>query len=113
MPPAIGKNGYAKRNKMKLEAFKSSMSGDIPPMDIPSTLAALWYAGKGDWERAHNIAQDIPTREGSWVHAYLHRVEGDRGNANYWYNRAGRSMPASTLEEEWEAIVKAMLASAG
>jgi hypothetical protein len=97
---------------MKFEDFKASMDRELPPSDLPSSLVALWYAGKGDWEQAHTIAQDIPTREGSWVHAYLHRVEGDRSNANYWYNQAGRSMPLTTLEEEWEAIVKAMLAAA-
>lgn len=97
---------------MKFEEFKESMSRDVPPADITSSLAALWYAGKGDWKQAHTIAQDIPTREGSWVHAYLHRLEGDVSNANYWYNRAGRSMPVSTLEHEWEAIVKTMLSSA-
>jgi hypothetical protein len=97
---------------MKLEEFKASMSHETPPIGIPASLAALWYAGKGDWEQAHTIAQDIPTREGSWVHAWLHRVEGDEWNANYWYNRAGRSMPATTLDQEWEDIAKTMLAVA-
>jgi hypothetical protein len=98
---------------MKFEEFKSSMSHPLPPADITSSLAALWYAGKGDWEQAHTIAQDIPTREGSWVHAYLHRVEGDEWNANYWYNRAGRTMPATTLEQEWEDITMDLLGSVG
>ena len=96
---------------MKFEQFKASMSDPLPPAGIPSSLAALWYAGKGDWEQAHNIAQDLPTREGSWVHAYLHRVEGDEWNANYWYNRADRKMPGVTLQQEWEQIVKTMLPS--
>lgn len=94
---------------MKLEEFKASMAEELPPRGITSSLAALWYAGKADWEQAHAIAQDVPTREGSWVHAYLHRVEGDQWNANYWYNRAGRTMPDIGLEQEWEAIVKALL----
>ena len=94
---------------MKFEEYKASMAHDLPPTGIPSTLTALWYAGKGDWERAHNIAQDIPTRDGSWVHAYLHRVEGDQGNAGYWYNRAGRSMPAFSPEREWEEMVTQLL----
>jgi hypothetical protein len=97
---------------MKFEEFKTSMGSELPPTGIPASLAALWYAGKGDWEQAHTIAQDIPTREGSWVHAYLHRVEGDQWNANYWYNRADRKMPASTLEQEWEDIARTMLSSA-
>lgn len=96
---------------MKFEQFKASMSDQLPPAGIPSSLAALWYAGKGDWEQAHAIAQDLPTREGSWVHAYLHRVEGDEWNANYWYNRADRKMPALPPEQEWEQIVKTMLPS--
>jgi len=94
---------------MKLEEFKASMSREVPPTGITSSLTALWYAGKGDWEQAHAIAQDIPTRDGSWVHAYLHRVEGDEWNANYWYNRAQRSMPAMTLEQEWAAIAASLL----
>jgi len=94
---------------MKFEEFKSSMANELPPRGITSSLAALWYAGKGDWEQAHAIAQDVPTRDGSWVHAYLHRVEGDQWNANYWYNRAGKTMPAIGLDQEWEEIVKAML----
>lgn len=96
---------------MKFEAFKASMADELPPKGITSSLAALWYAGKGDWEQAHAIAQDVPTREGSWVHAYLHRVEGDQWNAGYWYNRAGQTMPNVRLEQEWEDIVKTMLTS--
>lgn len=94
---------------MKFEEFKLSMTDSLPPKSITASLAALWHSGKGDWEQAHAIAQDVPTREGSWVHAYLHRVEGDEWNANYWYRRAGRSMPDTSLEQEWEDIVRAML----
>lgn len=85
------------------------MAGELPPGGITPSLAALWYAGKDHWEQAHAIAQDVPTREGSWVHAYLHRVEGDQWNANYWYNRAGKTMPGVSLEQEWKDIVKALL----
>lgn len=94
---------------MKFEEFKASMAGELPPRGITSSLAALWYAGKDHWEEAHAIAQDVPTREGSWVHAYLHRVEGDQWNAGYWYNRAGKTMPDVGLEQEWEDIVRALL----
>lgn len=97
---------------MKVEAFKNSLQQDLPPAGITSSLAALWYAGKGDWEQAHTIAQDIPTRDGSWVHAFLHRQEGDAWNANYWYNRAGKTNPGNSLEEEWEGIVAAQLRQA-
>ena len=94
---------------MTLEEFTTSLSGEAPPPGVTSSLAAMWYDGKGDWEQAHDIAQDIPTREGSWVHAYLHRKEGDNWNANYWYNRAGRNMPDTTLEQEWKDMVRALL----
>ena len=94
---------------MKFEQFTATAGNERPPAGITASLTALWYAGKGDWEQAHNIAQDISTREGSWVHAYLHRVEGDESNANYWYKKAGRTMPALSLEEEWAEIVKALL----
>ena len=94
---------------MKFDQFNATLSEELPPPGISLSLAALWYAGKGDWEQAHAIAQDIPTREGSWVHAWLHRQEGDEWNANYWYNRSGKTMPAVSLQEEWKVIVRALL----
>jgi len=69
---------------MNFTAFKASLKQDSPPAAVSGPLAALWYAGRGDWERAHAVAQDIETKEGYWVHAYLHRQEGDPGNANGW-----------------------------
>ncbi|MBK8563101.1 MAG: hypothetical protein IPN76_07060 [Saprospiraceae bacterium] len=81
--------------------FKSSPT---PPTDNP-LLAALWHDAKGDWEAAHDIAQDIHTREGSWLHAYLHRKEGDQWNAGYWYRQAGKPVHTGTLEQEWEELV--------
>lgn len=94
---------------MTLQQFTDSLTQSDPPKNITSALAAMWYDGKDDWEAAHNIAQDIPTSDGSWVHAYLHRKEGDQWNANYWYNRAGRTMPDLSLEAEWKSIVSSML----
>jgi hypothetical protein len=94
---------------MTIEQFNSTLPQPEPPAGITDILTALWYAGKGDWEKAHSIAQDISTRDGSWIHAYLHRYEGDQGNAHYWYNKAGRTMPVMSLEMEWEALVKAFL----
>jgi hypothetical protein len=95
---------------MTTAAFKESLAGEQPPADVNSALAALWYAGKGDWDKAHTIAQDIPTRDGSWVHAWLHRKEGDEGNAHYWYSRAGRKIPpVLSLDDEWAEIVTALL----
>lgn len=94
---------------MDLAAFKSSLQGSQPPQSINPCLAALWFDAKQDWQKAHNIAQDIDDRDGSWVHAYLHRKEGDPGNARYWYNRAGRPMPSYTLEKEWEEVASYFL----
>lgn len=69
---------------MNLAEFKSTLKRDDPPAAFTPVLTALWYAGKNDWERAHRIAQDVETKEGYWVHAYLHRQEGDQGNARLW-----------------------------
>ena len=81
--------------------------GDPGQLSLP--LQALWHYARGDWERAHGLAQGAASREGDWVHAYLHRKEGDEGNAGYWYSRAGRPMPTGGLEDEWAAIVTALL----
>ena len=94
---------------MTFEDFKNSLTQANPPA-VNDLLKALWFEGKGDWESAHNIAQDIHNHDGSWIHAYLHRVEGDLGNASYWYSRANRKMPASSLKDEWSAIAKELLA---
>lgn len=95
---------------MTLEVFKSTLVHKEPAPELPGTLKALWYDAKENWEKAHDIAQEIDTPEGSRIHAYLHRKEGDLGNAGYWYRRAGKEMPGnSTLEEEWEQLVKLML----
>ena len=95
---------------MTVKAFKDSLRQAAPPDGLSPLLQALWYEGKGDWHTAHNIAQDVPGPDGSWVHAYLHRVEGDDWNANYWYRRAGRSMPGHSLKEEWTVLVAHFLA---
>lgn len=74
-----------------------------------SALRALWLSGRGEWEQAHEIAQSDENRAGAWVHAYLHRAEGDTDNASYWYRRAGRPAQAGDLRTEWETIVKELL----
>lgn len=94
---------------MTVEEFKISLSSQQPPEKISPYLRALWYAGKDSWESSHNIAQDIHDKNGSWIHAYLHRVEGDTFNANYWYNKAGRIMPGYSLQKEWEEIVRELV----
>src|SRR5688500_14477576 len=94
---------------MTLEEFRSSLSQSHPPEGISKLLQALWYEGKNEWEKAHNIAQDISSSDGSWMHAYLHRVEGDHSNATYWYHRAGKPVPRISLREEWEEIARELL----
>ena len=94
---------------MTIEAFEQSLQQSAPPAGLAPLLLALWHAGKEDWHGAHNIAQDVPGSDGAWVHAYLHRVEGDTWNANYWYRRAGRSVPGHSLKEEWEGLVEHFL----
>jgi hypothetical protein len=95
---------------MILSDFKSSLSGISPVPGATASLAALWWAGKGDWKKAHEIVQDESGADAAWVHAYLHRVEGDLGNAGYWYRQAGKPVATIPLETEWEAIVSALLA---
>ncbi len=73
-------------------------------------LQALWHDAQGNWDEAHTVAQQANNRDGDWVHAYLHRKEGDLGNAGYWYARARRTMPSGPLEDEWAAIVTELLA---
>jgi hypothetical protein len=87
--------------KMTLSEFQSYKQA--PPLS--TLLVALWHDGQGDWHKAHELAQDIETPDGAWVHAYLHRKEGDKFNANYWYQRVGKKFPTKSLKEEWEEIV--------
>ncbi|MBS0630497.1 MAG: hypothetical protein JSS11_01180 [Verrucomicrobia bacterium] len=80
-----------------------------PPAGLNPRLQALWYDARGSWDEAHRCVQDDSGGDGAWVHAYLHRKEGDAGNAAYWYSRAGKKMPGGTLDEEWATIVRALL----
>ena len=89
--------------------FKSSLSGAAPAPGLIPPLAGLWWAAKGDWDAAHRLVQDEQTREAAWVHAYLHRVEGDHGNAGYWYRRAGQATSKDSLQAEWERIASSLL----
>ena len=77
---------------------------------LPPLLEALWWDAQGNWERGHEIAQAVEHAEGAWVHAYLHRKEGDLSNADYWYRRAGRTRPDGLLGDEWASIVEILLA---
>jgi hypothetical protein len=96
---------------MTLEEYLKSLDNDRPPPQLSETLTSLWWDKKGDWDRAHSIAQEIPTVQGSAVHAYLHREEGVLWNADYWYSRAGRKRPDIPLEQEWQRLVQEMLGS--
>jgi hypothetical protein len=95
---------------MTLQEFKTTLTQSSPPASINKLLQAMWFDAKDDWEAAHNIAQEIHTREGSWIHAYLHRKEGDTGNASYWYHKANKNLPRVSLTQEWEDIVTDFLA---
>jgi len=94
---------------VELTAFRQSLSAALPPEGIDSCLRALWHEAKGDWKRAHEIAQDEEGATAAWVHAYLHRKEGDLSNAGYWYRRAGRPPAKNSLDEEWAEIAAALL----
>jgi hypothetical protein len=93
---------------MKFEDFKASLTTDSPPTGLSAPLAALWYDANGDWEMAHQTVQSESGKAGAWVHAYLHRKEGDESNARYWYAHA-RKKKGGNLEQEWEEIVKELL----
>jgi hypothetical protein len=94
---------------MSFDEYINSIDADRPPSGLSETLTSLWWDRKGDWNRAHGIAQDIPTVQGSAVHAYLHREEGVLWNADYWYARAGRTRPDIPLDAEWRQLVEEML----
>ena len=94
---------------MTPDAFFASLSAPRPPDGLSDALRALWWCARGDWDAAHGIAQDDHSRNGSWVHAHLHRVEGDLGNAGYWYARAGRPANREPLETERLSIVEELL----
>ena len=85
------------------------MSKVKPPLGVAPALAALWWGAKGDWERAHALVMDEGGKDCAWVHAYLHRVEGDLANARYWYGQAGKTPPAGRLLAEWDGIASALL----
>lgn len=93
---------------MTLEEFKQSLSSEMPSM-LSLPLQALWLDAQEDWEGAHDLLQEDHTTEGAWVHAYLHRKEGDLSNAAYWYSRARKTPAQGDLGQEWEAIVSELL----
>jgi hypothetical protein len=94
---------------MTLDDFRRTLTGSRPPDGCSAPLVALWHDAKGDWEEAHRVAQAADDEDGAWVHAYLHRKEGDSSNARHWYRRAARKFTEDSLAEEWERIVTALL----
>ena len=96
---------------MTLDQFRESLKGDNPPAELGFALAGLWWDAKGDWTKAHESAQQDEGPRGAWVHAYLHRKEGDASNAGYWYGRADRPVHHGPLADEWLAIANALLES--
>jgi hypothetical protein len=115
---AAVRNGFEMRNRlhtleqMSFAELQQSVARDAaPPPGASLAVQALWHDARGDWTKAHECAQEDHGKDGSWVHAYLHRKEGDLGNAGYWYSRAARKMPAAsvTLEEEWASLARELL----
>jgi hypothetical protein len=94
---------------MNLHEFKETLSLNSPQADGSEHIKALWFDAKGDWAKAHVLIQDIADSNAAWIHAYLHRKEGDISNADYWYRRAGKRRPEISLEKEWEQIAEALL----
>ncbi len=94
---------------MDIIELKESLSFDNPPPAASVYLQSLWYDAKSNWKKAHELIQDVPDKNASWIHGYLHRKEGDIWNADYWYNKADKKRPDVSLQEEWEQIVKAFI----
>jgi len=94
---------------MNLQQLRESLQNEQPPRELSAALAGLWWDAKGDWNRAHESAQQDEGPAGAWVHAYLHRKEGDSSNAGYWYGRAGKSPSGTPFDDEWTEIATALL----
>jgi hypothetical protein len=97
---------------MNFDQFKTSIADEAPDSSLSAPIAALWWDAKGEWARAHALVDELETREGMAVHAYLHRKEGSDWNADYWYKRSGRDFHRPTLDAEWAALVEGLLSRA-
>jgi hypothetical protein len=116
--PGYANNLTAARPRDKLmnvdlEKFRRSLNDSNPPSGLALPLTGLWWDAKENWAKAHEAAQRDEGPQGSWVHVYLHRKEGDASNAAYWYRRAGKPVSRRSLEEEWIEIAQALLAESG
>jgi len=100
--------GGCYKEDMDVKEFRATLGGENPPDGLSVPLQALWWDGKGDWARAHELVDELETRDGMAVHAYLHRKEGAEGNADYWYQRAGKGFHRPALEDEWIALVEGL-----
>jgi len=96
-------------DQMSVDELRDSLKGATPPKGLDFALTGLWWDAKGDWPKAHESAQQDEGAAGAWVHAYLHRKEGDLSNAAYWYRRAGKAVCRTSFEEEWTAIAYELL----
>jgi hypothetical protein len=94
---------------MTFAEFEQSLKTKSPPRGLAPAVVALWWAKKGDWDQAHTIVMNEDSRDAAWVHAHLHRVEGDAGNAAYWYRQAKKPAASGALDAEWQAIATALL----
>jgi hypothetical protein len=94
---------------MNVAEFRASLASDLPSKEMGFALKALWWDAKGDWIKAHELAQEDEGSQGAWVHAYLHRKEGDDSNAAYWYGQAGKKPFHGSFEDEWKQIVSRLL----
>jgi hypothetical protein len=94
---------------MDVAQFRASLVEDTPPAGLGKAIEALWWDAKGAWDQAHQAAQAQEDKVGAWVHAYLHRKEGDLTNAGYWYRRAEKPVGEGPLEAEWQTILAALL----
>ena len=96
---------------MTFEDFCDSLTDSRPPAKLSNALKALWAERNADWDEAHELVQEETGKDAAWVHAYLHRKEGDLGNAGHWYARAGKPQSRASLDDEWEEIVESLLTS--
>jgi len=94
---------------MTSDEFRDSLNQNEPPAGLSAPLAALWWDARSEWARAHRLVDELETKDGMAVHAYLHRKEGAESNASYWYDRAGRAHRRDALSDEWQALVEALL----
>ena len=113
MPCCVAPKPHLASDRMNFDAFVQSVELDSdPPEELSEELKSLWLAKKGKWHESHDIAQDIDSKLGSWIHALLHTMEGDLGNASYWFTRAGEpSIDSGQIDDEWARITKSIFSS--